>query len=307
MDFDQLNTFIQVANLRSFSRAGQKVFRSQSAVSAQIRQLEHEYGQQLLDRSGKTVSLTPAGEVFFEYAERLLALQFESLRAVASKSATPSGMLAVGANDATCLYVLPEVFGEYSHKYPQVQISIYRNFSRKILEKIEDGSLDVGVVTMPVKSASLKVKPIFRDRMLCMVSTRNPLSEKSSVTVAEMARQTLIYPKTGFTRQVFDKIFRPYRGKLRIAMEIPSVSMIKRFVAADVGVSLISETYATDQVRSGEAKLLPLKGLSIHRELAVVFRSDRTLPRAAVAFIELCDARAAQYKQKAAAQAPETK
>jgi DNA-binding transcriptional LysR family regulator len=299
MDFDQLNTFIQVANLRSFSRAGQKVYRSQSAVSAQIRQLEHEYGQQLLDRSGKTVALTPAGEVFYEYAERLLALQFESLRAVASKSATPSGMLAVGANDATCLYVLPEVFGDYSHRYPQVQISIYRNFSRKILEKVEDGSLDVGVVTMPVKSASLKVKPIFRDRILCMVSSRNPLSEKATVTVGDLAKQTLIFPKTGFTRQVFDKIFRPYRGKLHIAMEIPSVSMIKRFVAANVGVSLISETYATDQVRSGEAKLIPIKGLQLTRELAVVYRTDRTLPRAAVAFIDLCDERAAQYKLKA--------
>jgi DNA-binding transcriptional LysR family regulator len=299
MDFDQLNTFIQVAKLRSFSRAGQKVFRSQSAVSAQIRQLEQEYGLQLLDRSGKTVSLTPAGEVFFEYAEKFLALHAESLRAVASRSSTPCGTLAIGANEATCVYVLPNVFGEYTRRHPQVQISIYRNFSRKILEGVEDGSLDMGIVTLPVKSASLKVKPIFKDRIMCMVSTQNPLSQKSAVTVAEIAKQPLIFPKTGSTRQLFDKIFRPYRGKLRISMEIPSISMIKRFVNADVGVSLISESYAADQVRAGEAKLIPVKGLNLTRELALVYRIDRTLPRAAVAFIELCDPKAGILKAKA--------
>src|SRR6202041_2246007 len=83
MDFDQLITFFEVAKQGSFSRAGEKVFRSQSAVSAQIRQLEQEYGDRLLDRSGKTVKLTPAGQIFYEYAERLRNLRDESLTAVA--------------------------------------------------------------------------------------------------------------------------------------------------------------------------------------------------------------------------------
>ena len=93
MDFDQLVTFLEVAKLGSFSRAGQKVFRSQSAVSAQIRQLEQEYGDRLLDRSGKDVTLTPAGRVLFAYAERLLQMRDESLLAVASaadKTADPA-------------------------------------------------------------------------------------------------------------------------------------------------------------------------------------------------------------------------
>ncbi|HWR14375.1 MAG TPA: LysR family transcriptional regulator [Terriglobales bacterium] len=294
MDFDQLVTFIEVAKLRNFSRAGQKVFRSQSAVSAQIRQLEHEYGERLLDRSGKNVSLTAAGEVFLEYAQRFVRLRTESLQAVASQSDKPRGVLVVGANEATCLYVLPEVFGNYSKEYPQVQVSIYRNFSRKILERVEDGTVDLGVVSLPVKSPNLKVHPIFRDRIMCMVSARNPLSNKTEVGVRELSEQPLIFPKTGSTRQLFDSIFRPYRGKLRVAMEIPSVSMIKRFVAADVGVSLVTASYAADQVRSGEAKLLALKGLNLYRELGLVHRSDKTLSPAAVAFIELCRQRAAE-------------
>src|SRR5271167_2409184 len=129
MDFDQLTTFIEVVKLRSFSRAGQKVFRSQSAVSAQIRQLEQEYGQRLLDRSAKTVQLTPAGQALYEYALRMTALRQESHRAVADQGSSPRGVLLIGANEATCLYVLPDIFAGFHRLYPEVQISVYRNFS----------------------------------------------------------------------------------------------------------------------------------------------------------------------------------
>src|SRR5579885_1712721 len=108
MDFDQLVTFMEVAKLGSFSRAGQKVFRSQSAVSAQIRQLEQEYGDKLLDRSGQDVRLAPAGRVLFNYAEKLIGMREESLLAVADQGVTARGTLLIGANEATCLYVLPE-------------------------------------------------------------------------------------------------------------------------------------------------------------------------------------------------------
>ena len=209
MDFDQLATFLQVARLGSFSRAGEKVFRSQSAVSAQIQQLEQEYGDRLLDRSGKTVRLTPAGRVLFAYAERLLKLRDESLLAVADQDAVPRGTLAIGANEATCLYVLPDVFAEYCRRYPSVQMSIYRNFSYKIVEKLENGALDVGIVTLPIKSSSLKVQSIFRDRLMMIVSPQNPLAKQKSVSVNEVITQPLIIPKTGYTRRVMDKLFGP--------------------------------------------------------------------------------------------------
>src|ERR1700733_14431105 len=108
MDFDQLNPFVEVAKHGSFSLAGRKVYRSQSAVSAQIRQLEQEYGEKLFGRLGKSGRLPPAGEVLFEYAGRMLAMRQESLQAMADQSSTPRGVLTIGANEATCLYVLPE-------------------------------------------------------------------------------------------------------------------------------------------------------------------------------------------------------
>ena len=287
MDFDQLVTFLEVVKLGNFSRAGQKVLRSQSAVSAQIRQIEEEYGERLLDRSGKVVRLTPAGEVFFEYVQRMLTLFSESKRAVADQGQQPRGVLAIGANEATCLYVLPDVFAKYSKLYPDVQISIYRNFSRKILERVHDGSIDVGVVTMPVKSPGLKVRSIFRDRLMLMVDAKNPLAKMKSVSVAVAAEQPQLYPKTGYTRQILDKLFRPYQSQLRIRMELPSVGMIKSFVAAGLGVSLISSRYVVDEVRAGTVKLVELEHEDLWRELGVVYQSNRTLPRSAKTFVDL--------------------
>ena len=109
-------------------------------------------------RSGKTVKLTPAGQVFHDYALRMKKLRDESLVAVADHGHTPRGTLSLGANEATCLYVLPAVFAEYCRRFPDVQISIYRNFTYKIVEKLENGSLDVGVLSLPVQSPSLKVQ-----------------------------------------------------------------------------------------------------------------------------------------------------
>jgi DNA-binding transcriptional LysR family regulator len=287
MDFDQLATFVYVAKLKSFSRAGQKVFRSQSAVSAQIRQLEQAYHARLLDRSAKSVELTPAGEVLFEYAEKLLRLRDESVQFVADRGNVVQGPVMFGANEATCLYLLPDIFAEFQRRFPLVHISIYRNFSHKILQRVEDGSIDVGIVTLPTKSPNLRVHHIHRDRLRFMVSTRNPLAQRSKLTLEEVASQPLILPRTGFTRQVLDKLFRPYRSRLHVTMELPSIGMIKRFVGADAGVSFISESFAKDQVKAGEVKLLTVEGVDLYRELGLVYRRDRSLPRASQALIAL--------------------
>ncbi len=287
MDFDQLTTFVQVAKLKSFSKAGQKVFRSQSAVSAQIRQLEQAYKAKLLDRSAKAVELTPAGVVLFDYAERLLRLRDESMQIVADRGSVVQGPITFGANEATCLYLLPDILAEFRHRYPLVHISIYRNFSHKILQRLEEGSLDLGIVTLPLKSPNLKMHVINRDRLRFMVSSKNPLAQRSKVTLEEIAAAPLIFPKTGYTRQVLDKLFRPHRSRLQIAMELPSVGMIKTFVAADVGISIISESFARDQVKSGEVKLLTVEGVDLWRELALVYRRDRSLPRAVQALINM--------------------
>jgi LysR family transcriptional regulator, low CO2-responsive transcriptional regulator len=285
MDFSQLITFLEVAKLGSFSRAGQKVFRSQSAVSAQIRQLEQEYGDRLLDRSGKDVTLTPAGRVLLTYAERLIQLRDESKLAVADHGRAPRGTLTIGANEATCLYVLPDVFAKYCSLHPEVQLSIYRNFSYKIVEKLENGTIDVGIVTLPVKSPKLKTSPIFRDQLMWMVHPQNPLAKHEVLSLSEIAKQPILLPKTGYTRRLMDKLLRPYQSDLQVQMELPSVGMIKSFVAAGLGVSLISASFARDQVLAGRVKLIAFKDKELWRELGLAYRRDRTLTQAAKTFI----------------------
>jgi DNA-binding transcriptional LysR family regulator len=182
-------------------------------------------------------------------------LRDESLVAVADHSGTPRGTLRVGANEATCLYVLPEVFGEYCRRYPPVQISIYRNFSYKIVEKLENGMVEVGILTLPIQSPSLKIQPIFRDKLMLMVSPKNPLAKYKVVPVSEIVKQPLLFPKTGHTRQIARQTLSSAQSpNYRVRMELPSIGMIKSFVAADLGVSLISASFARDEVEAGQSQ-----------------------------------------------------
>lgn len=297
MDFDQLVTFLEVAKLNSFSRAARKVYRSQPAVSAQIQQLEQECGTKLLERNSKSVQLTDAGRLFVPYAERLLELRREALKTLEDQGDTPQGVLSIGANEATCLYVLPDVFARFTKLYPSVQISIYRNFTHKIVERLEDGGLDIGIVTLPVSSPKLTTHPIYRDRLMLMVAADSPLAKMRSVPVSVAAEQPLIFPKTGYTRQVLDELFRPF-SQLQIRMELPSVEMIKRFVAAGVGVSVISESFVANELKTKQVKLLPLKDVELHRELGVAY-CNGTLSRAAKAFLDLVYKREQSVAQSA--------
>jgi len=209
------------------------------------------------------------------------------MQIVADRGSVVQGPVTFGANEATCLYLLPDILAEFKRRYPLVHISIYRNFSHKILQRLEEGSLDLGIVTLPLKSPNLKVHVINRDRLRFMVSSKNPLAQRAHVTLQEIAAAPLIFPKTGYTRQVLDKLFRPHRSRLQIAMELPSIGMIKTFVAADVGISIISESFARDQVKSGEVKLLNVEAVDLWRELALVYRRDRSLPRAVQSLINM--------------------
>src|SRR5260370_24474123 len=138
----------------------------------------------------------------------MFQLKEESLLAVADQGSMPRGTISIGANKATCLYVLPDVFAKYCSLYPGVQISIYRNFSYKIVEKLENGSIDVGIDTMPVKSSSLKAHAIFRDQLMLMVSPQHPLAPLEVVPISEIAKHTVLIPNTGFSLRILAKLFR---------------------------------------------------------------------------------------------------
>lgn len=287
MDYDQLASFLEVAKQQSFSRAAEKLYRTQPAISAQVRLLEQECGEKLFDRSGKKVLLTPAGEILSRYAQKLLGLQKEALQAIAEINQTPRGKLYIGANEATCLYVLPRTFARFKQLYPLVQISIYRNFSHKILQKVQEGAVDLGIVTLPQTANNIEIIPVFRDEVQVVVPKNHPLAKRRSVTIEEMAHHPLILPKTGNTRVVIDRLLRPYRDHLQISMELASVETIKKFVGAGLGISLISRTYAQPEVAARVLKLIAVEGQKIYRELGLIYRRDRYLSLPAKVFIEV--------------------
>jgi len=293
MDFDQLTTFMQVAELGNFSRAAEKVLRSQPAVSAQIRQLEDEYGARLFDRTKKSVTLTPAGELLFEYVKKLLALRQDSLQAVADSGTETRGVLSIGANETTFLYVLPEVLARYHKRYPQVRISVYRNFSHKVLQKVEDDEIELGVVTIPVRSTSLSVLPVFRDPLVWIASNHSEIGKRETITLQELAQEELILHKMGSLRRLMDKQLRPFRPQLRVTMELTSAEMVKKFVAAGLGVSMISESFVQEELREGKLKILHTDGEKCFRELGLVYHEARSLSRAAEAFLEMAKQRSA--------------
>jgi DNA-binding transcriptional LysR family regulator len=287
MDFDQLETFLEVARHASFSRAAERRFRTQPAISSQIRALEEEVGAKLFDRSGGKVALTGAGKIFQQYAEQTLEARKTMMVTVAEMERVPRGEIVVGANEGTCLHILPEVFAEFRKLYPEVGVQISRLERAKILESIIDNSVDFGVVSAPVDDKRLTVVAIHRDELVIIVPPNHPLSPAKKATIADVAQFPLLLPKLGRTRDSLEDLFHERGLKPKIAMELDSSELLKRFVAADVGVGFIARSNVIEDVKARALAAIPISDCSIRRDLALVFRKDKALSRAAVAFIEI--------------------
>lgn len=296
MDFDQLNSFLEVAKHSSFSKAAERCFRTQPAISSQIRALEEEVGAKLFDRSGAKVMLTVAGKAFQTFAEEAL-MSVKSLKtAIAEMERTPRGEIVVGANEATCLYILPEVFADFKRQYPKVSVSIQRAETAKTLESVIDQSVDFGVVSMPVKDSRLSALPIHHDELVLIASAHHPLSQLSHVKLEEVAKYPLVLPKLGRTREAIDDVFDDAGLKQNVSMELDSSELLKRFVAANVGVGFVARSNISDEVRAGTLVALSFIDPPIRRDLALVHRKDKSLSRAARAFMEIAVNRKAVKK-----------
>jgi DNA-binding transcriptional LysR family regulator len=294
MDFDQLETFLEVAKLSSFSRAAERRFRTQPAISAQIRALEEEVGAKLLDRSGGKVAITAPGKVFQKYAEETLEQRRVVLIALAEMHRVPRGEIVVAANEGTCLHILPEVFAEFKRQYPSVAVSVNRLEHSKILEAIIDNSCDFGVLSMPVPDKRLTVVPIHRDELVLITPPDHPLAQSRNVSIAEIAEFPLLLPKLGRTRDALEEIFHDRRLKPTISMELDSSELLKRFVAVGVGVGFIARSNVVEDLQAKVLAAVTLADAKIQRDLALVFRKDKALSRAALAFIDIA------VKQKSA-------
>jgi LysR family transcriptional regulator, low CO2-responsive transcriptional regulator len=273
MDFDQLETFLEVARHASFSRAAEKRFRTQPAISSQIRGLEEEVGAKLFDRSGGKVSLTAAGKAFQKYVEETLDARKAMLVSIAEMERIPRGEIIVGANEGTCLHILPYVFADFKKQYPDVSVNIKRADYGKILESIIDNSVDFGVISLPVNDNRLTVVLIHRDELIVIAPLQHPLGKMKSASVADVAKFPLVVPKAGHTRDAIEQLFHERR--------------LKPNFTADVGIGFIARSNVEDDVRAKVLAAVPIADAQVRRDLALVFRKDKALSRAALAFIDI--------------------
>jgi DNA-binding transcriptional LysR family regulator len=292
MDFEQLRTFLEVSRQKSFSRAAEKLLLTQPAISAQIRSLEQEVRSQLFDRAGGKVTFTAAGRVFEPFAEHCLECHNHILLAVAEMQRSPRGEISIFANEATCLYVLPHVFAQFKQQYSRVALSIVRSERVRTLEALLNREVDFGVVTLPVKDPRIMVELLHRDELVLVVPPKHPLAVRStSVALEEVVQYSLLLPKQGRQREQIDHLFHARDLVVKVGMELDSSELLKRFITAGLGIGFLPRTNVAEDERSGALKTLSIEGVRLARELGIVFRKDKTLSRAAQAFLEIATGR----------------
>jgi LysR family transcriptional regulator, low CO2-responsive transcriptional regulator len=209
------------------------------------------------------------------------------LSGIAETERVPRGAIIVGANEGTCLHILPEVFAEFKKQHPAVNVSITRSDYARILESVLDNSVDFGVVSLPVDDTRLKAVLIHRDELVIIAPPHHPLAKKKSATIAEVAKFPLVVPKGGHTRDALEDLFFERKLKPRYTMELDSSELLKRFVAADAGVGFIALSNVLEDVRANSLVAIPISDATIRRDLALVFRKDKSLSRATSAFIDI--------------------
>jgi DNA-binding transcriptional LysR family regulator len=299
MDFEQLRTFMEVSRLRSFSRAAEKLMVTQPAISAQIRTLETEVGARLFDRDGGKVTFTAAGRVFEPFAEHCLQCHNHIMVTVGELHRTPRGEISVSANEATSLYVLPAVFAQFKRQYTRVGLSIVRADRVRTMEAVLNREVDFGVVSLPVKDARLTVDSLHRDEVVLVAPSNHPLAAQETVKFAEILPQSLLVPKQGRQRELIEDLFHSHDVQPRIAMEVESSELLKRLVIAGLGIGFLPRSNVLEETKSGALKILKVEGVRLNRELALIYRKDKTLTRAAHVFLEIATGRPRLHPQPA--------
>jgi DNA-binding transcriptional LysR family regulator len=287
MDFDQLHTFLEIVRLKSFSKAAQTCYRTQPAISAQIRQLEQELKTDLFERFGSRISLTTAGKIFSEYAEQILDLRRRAQDSLHELELVPRGELVIAANEATCIYVLPAVFSEYKKQFPAVQLQVNRSFGARVVEAVMENVADFGLVQLPIAEKRVTVVDIYRDEIRAVVPANHPLAALSTITPDQIADYALLLPKSGTTRARIDQWLEPVEDRLNVSMELDSTEMMKRFVMAGLGAAFLAASNCREEIAAGKIKSIPLAPEPMARRIGLIYRKDKALSKAALGFVHV--------------------
>ncbi len=287
MDFDQIHTFLEIVRLKSFSKAAQTCYRTQPAISAQIRQMEHELKAELFERFGSRISLTTAGKLFAQYAEQMLDIRRQAQNALNELETTPRGELVIAANEATCIYVLPSVFAEYKEQFPGVQLQVNRSYGSRVVEAVMENVADFGLTQLPVAEKRVQIVDIYRDEIHCVFPAGHPLAALERISCEDLIPYQLLLPQSGMTRSRLNGWFERVEDEIRISMELDSTETMKRFVKAGLGLCFLAATNCVEDVAAGTLLTRPLAPEPMTRKLGLIYRKDKALSKAALGFIQV--------------------
>jgi DNA-binding transcriptional LysR family regulator len=285
MELNQLETFLAVAEEKSFSRAAIRLHRTQPAVSQVIRKLEAAVGETLFDRAARDGSLTAAGGLLRDYALRLLALRREASSALDELKSLERGRLQLAANEYTCMYLLPAI-DQFRREFPQVSVTVHRMLASNIPDELMLRTFELGVISFRPDPAQCRTIAVYGDSLAFIVSPNHPLAGKSRVAINDLGQELFVaHNVTSPLRRKVIEAFQRYRTPLNMAIELPTIEAIKRFVAMGNGVALVPHLTVARELEIGELVRIPVDELDVKRILRLVHRRNATLSYAARAFL----------------------
>jgi DNA-binding transcriptional LysR family regulator len=295
MDLFQLETFLAVAEERSFSRAAARLHRTQPAVSQAVAKLEAELGEVLFERSARDGSLTDAGDVLRDYALKLLNLRNEAAGALTELRALHRGRLNLAANEYTCLYLLP-LLDEYRRQNPHIKVAVQRALASRIPDEVLLHSVEIGVLSFKPDDPQVQSVVVYRDELSLIVNPQSPLARAPEVSIRQLGTQNFVaHNIPSPQRQKVIQAFRRHRTPLNMTVELPSLDAIKRFVQMGNGVALVPGLTVQNEIAAGTLVRIPIKELQIERKLRLVYRRQATLSHAAISFLKVVEAYAAAH------------
>ena len=296
MELSQLEVFLTVAREGRFSRAAEKLFRTQSAVSQTIRKLEEELGEPLFDRSSREGVLTDAGQTLRQYAEKLLNLRSDAHEALVELREVQKGKLAIAANEFTALYLLP-VLAEFRRLHPMIKITVQRSLGSHIPDDLLRHTVEMGVLTYEPQDPRLRSIVVYHDELTFVVPPNHPLASEKQVSIRQLGAEFFVaHIVSSPYREKVIEAFHRHKTPLHMDVELPTLQAITRFVSMGNGVALVPEISVQGELARGELVRIPVRELRFHRKLRLVYRKEASLSHAGRAFLQVAQAVATDRK-----------
>lgn len=287
MNFHQLHIFNVVAKHRSYSKAAAELYLSQPTVSVHLQKLEQELGMDLFEQLGRNIYLTDAGRMLFGYTQKIFALAEEAERALEELQGLHKGRIRLGASTTPGIYYLPNLLGQFKEDYPGIELLLDVGNTSEIEKKILANQLDIAVIGRQSVENDLISIPFRTDRFVMILSPNHPLLQQETITLEDLARQRFILREPGSsTRQVVEDAFARQGIHLRVAMEYGSTDGIKHAVAANLGISIVSDLAVRLCEQTGLVIAREIPELDITREFSLVYHKDKHLAPLTQTFIK---------------------